>query len=548
MISSSVYVGQVLLPDCFGDMFSLVTALVSPCVIELLAHKKEALVATLQENASVVCSHPADSVCLLQGEWDNVKKAYAIVEEFYLRAQAESVVRRMMKVEPGSDARPDFSSAPANVIGGRIPPDQVLSLLLSPPPTDEGEQTAVGRSDDARRSPKHSHRSLSPDTQSSIAHQQRVFAFSQSVNGITTTATVAGDVAVGNPQRPVTGASCRSTRSHDDSPPILSREGNVDEISDESDTSESQHGVGIQPGGGSAPGLQQCQPESTLMTHVNGPKATAAAANAPEDVARSAAAAGSTNFGHHPENVNMVSSSRRLEHPLPVAAVAASRGQLFPGSEFFGHMQPSCHHQPVPPPPPGADSDGAVARLPQIASLFSGVGGGGGGALSAAAWPYAELYSAHLSAMRSICESTVKRESAVDPAGYGADRGRAVPMSGGTVAGDGYRPEDDPLAPEMRCSRCDKRYRSEARMREHARTHDAGYVAVLHACPKCGKAFTYRHNMVVHLRRFHYGWQPAKRHACRTCGMRFQKPYLLRLHERKAHLPSQMDSDVALHR
>jgi len=69
-------------------MFSLVTALVSPCVIDLLAHKKEALVATLQENASVVCSHPADSVCLLQGEWDNVKKAYAIVEEFYLRAQA----------------------------------------------------------------------------------------------------------------------------------------------------------------------------------------------------------------------------------------------------------------------------------------------------------------------------------------------------------------------------------------------------------------------------------------------------------------------------
>jgi len=71
-----------------STMFSLVTALVSPCVIDLLAHKKEALVATLQENASVVCSHPADSVCLLQGEWDNVKKAYAIVEEFYLRAQA----------------------------------------------------------------------------------------------------------------------------------------------------------------------------------------------------------------------------------------------------------------------------------------------------------------------------------------------------------------------------------------------------------------------------------------------------------------------------
>lgn len=532
-----------------STMFSLVTALVSPCVIELLAHKKEALVATLQENASVVCSHPADSVCLLQGEWDNVKKAYAIVEEFYLRAQAESVVRRMMKVEPGTDARPDFSSAPSNVIGGRIPPDQVLSLLLSPPPTDEGEQTAVGKPDDSRRSPKNSLGSLSPDMQSNIAHQQRMFAFSQSatMNGIAATAASTSDAGIGSLQQAAAETSCRSTRSHDDSPPVLSREGNVDEISEESDTSEFQGDVVIRPGG-STLGMQNCQPESTFVAHVNGPKETTMMDTS--DIGRLAAAATSTTNLAHPEHVNMVSSSRRLEQPLPAAAAASTnRGQLFAGNELFGHMQQSCHHQSV---PHHAQSDGAVARLPQIASLFSGVGGSSSsGALSAAAaaaaWPYAELYSAHLSAMRSICESTVKRESAVDPAGFGSDRGRPAPVSSGT-GGSGYRPEDDPLAPEMRCSRCDKTYRSEARMREHARTHDAGYVAVLHACPKCGKAFTYRHNMVVHLRRFHYGWQPAKRHACRTCGMRFQKPYLLRLHERKAHLPGQMDSGVNLHR
>ena len=530
-------------------MFSLVTALVSPCVIELLAHKKEALVATLQENASVVCSHPADSVCLLQGEWDNVKKAYAIVEEFYLRAQAESVVRRMMKMEPGTDARPDFSSAAPNVIGGRIPPDQVLSLLLSPPPTDEGEQLAVGKPDDSRRSPKNSLGSLSPDMRSSVAHQQRMFTFSQSatVNGITTTAASTSDVGVGDVQRSIAGTSCRSTRSHDDSPPVLSREGNVDEISDESDTSESQGGETLIRPSGSTLGLQDCQPESTFMAHVNGPKEPTEMDT--NDIGRSGTAPTSTTNLAHPEHVNMVSSSRRLEHHLPAAAAATNRSQLFAGNELFGHMQQPCHHQAV---PHHAQSDGAVARLPQIASLFSGVGGGSGsGALSAAAaaaaWPYAELYSAHLSAMRSICESTVKRESAVDPTGYNSDRGRAAPISSG-ASGSGYRPEDDPLAPEMRCSRCDKTYRSEARMREHARTHDAGYVAVLHACPKCGKAFTYRHNMVVHLRRFHYGWQPAKRHACRTCGMRFQKPYLLRLHERKAHLPAQIDSGVGIHR
>jgi len=534
-------------------MFSLVTALVSPCVIELIAHKKEALVATLQENASVVCSHPADSVCLLQGEWENVKKAYAIVEEFYHRAQAESVVRRMMKVEPGTDARSDFSSAPSNVIGGRIPPDQVLSLLLSPPPTDEGEQSAVGKPDDSRHSPKNSFGSLSPDMQSNVAHQQRMFTFTQSatMNGIaaTATTTTSSDVSVSDLQRSAVATSCRSTRSHDDSPPVLSREGNVDEISDESNTSDSQSDVAVHLGGSTLQ-LQLNQAESTFMAHVNGPREIAAIDM--NDISRpSAESSLSTSNLTHPEHVNMVSSSRRLEHPLPSAAAALSRNQFLPSSEFFGHAQHSSHHQAV---PHHAESDGAVARLPQIASLFSGVGGGSSsGALSAAAaaaaWPYAELYSAHLSAMRSICESTVKRESAVDPAGYNADRGRAVPMSSGASGGvSGYRPEDDPLAPEMRCSRCDKTYRSEARMREHARTHDAGYVAVLHACPKCGKAFTYRHNMVVHLRRFHYGWQPAKRHACRTCGMRFQKPYLLRLHERKAHLPTPVDSAVALHR
>ena len=530
-------------------MFSLVTALVSPCVIELIAHKKEALVATLQENASVVCSHPADSVCLLQGEWENVKKAYAIVEEFYLRAQAESVVRRMMKVEPGTDSRLDFSSAPANVIGGRIPPDQVLSLLLSPPPTDEGEQSAVAKPNDPRRTPKNSLGSLSPDVQSNIAHQQRMFTFSQSVtmNGITTTTATSSDVGVADLHRPAAGTSCRSTRSHDDSPPVLSREGNVDDISDESSTSDSQSDVAIRPGGSSLE-LQRCQPESTFVAHVNGPKQiTAMDIN---NIGRSSVPPASTSNLAHPEHVNMVTSSRRLEHPLPSAATATNRNQLFAGNELFGHIQQPCHHQSV---PHHAESDGAVARLPQIASLFSGVGGGSSsGALSAAAaaaaWPYAELYSAHLSAMRSICESTVKRESTVDPAGYSSDRGRAAAMTSGTSERGGYRPEEDPLAPEMRCSRCDKTYRSEARMREHARTHDAGYVAVLHACPKCGKAFTYRHNMVVHLRRFHYGWQPAKRHVCRTCGMRFQKPYLLRLHERKAHLPAAIDSGVGLHR
>ena len=104
-------------------------------------------------------------------------------------------------MEPGNDSRPEFSSTSANVIGGRIPPDQVLSLLLSPPPTDEGEQSGVGKPDDARHSPKHSHGSLSPDTQSSIAHRMFTFSQSATLNGITTTVASNSNEAVGCPQR-----------------------------------------------------------------------------------------------------------------------------------------------------------------------------------------------------------------------------------------------------------------------------------------------------------------------------------------------------------
>lgn len=149
------------------------------------------------------------------------------------------------------------------------------------------------------------------------------------------------------------------------------------------------------------------------------------------------------------------------------------------------------------------------------------------------AWQYADLYSMHLSALQTM---HIKQEPA-----SGVGGGDLAPAPNGSDEEDfkndlGYRFDDDAPLQEMRCTRCSKTYRSEARMKEHVRTHDKDYVPVLHSCPKCSKSFTYRHNMVVHLRRFHYGWQPAKRHMCRVCGIRFQKPYLLRLHEHKAHV------------
>jgi Zinc finger, C2H2 type len=490
-------------------MFSLVTALVSPCVIESVAHKKEVLIAALQENAGVICSHPADSVCLLQGDWDNVKKAYAIIEEFYLRTQAESVVRRMLKNEPATDAvQTDFvTAAPRGLVCGRIPPDQVLSLLLSPPPTDEGESAAsklVGH-----RSPPDSSKSSNSDMLVALARQCRALTATSNVNGILphfdgTNGEIASKVGAVN---------------RDDSPPVLSREENIDDISTSSDASEPQDidlyasGLSVVTGpdvvastsstSGASGVLRDCsgKPDGSgqVVSELNGSELQYT-----KDTGHSAMSASPQHRQH--------TSSVSTDHD---------------GRPFSNQL----HHRETPQPPQQHFNNSACeSRLPQFSSVFStNVNGGASGTLSS--WPYAEFYSAHLSAMRSICEATVKRESSIDASEFTVSRNSVS-----------YQQDDDPLASELRCSRCGKTYRSEARMREHARTHDAGYVAVLHTCPKCGKAFTYRHNMVVHLRRFHYGWQPAKRHACRTCGMRFQKPYLLRLHERKAHMAGPVDS------
>ena len=496
-------------------MFSLVTALISPCVIESVAHRKEVLITALQENAGVICSHPADSVCLLQGDWDNVKKAYAIIEEFYLRTQAESVVRRMLKNEPGTDAsQTEYVSAPSrSLVCGRIPPDQVLSLLLSPPPTDEGEQSvAVSSKSGSHRSPPDSAKSNNSDMLMTLARQCRALTGMSTVNGILpqldgTNGDIVNKVGACN---------------RDDSPPVLSREENIDDISTSSEASEPQdidlYAAGLSdvtasdmlPAAPSVPGAssmsRDCPNKSECNVQVNSDLNVSGV-----QYSRDAASSAITASPQH----RLHSTSSSTDHD----------GR--PSSNQVLHRetpQPSHQQQHF------ANSSGE-SRLPQFSSVFSTNVNGGGASGTLSSWPYAEFYSAHLSAMRSICEATVKRESNADPGEF--------PISRNSVS---YSQDEDPLASELRCSRCGKTYRSEARMREHARTHDAGYVAVLHTCPKCGKAFTYRHNMVVHLRRFHYGWQPAKRHACRTCGMRFQKPYLLRLHERKAHLAGSIDS------
>ncbi len=78
-------------------MFSLMTALLSPRVLETLESRKEVLFSTLQERAGVLCVQPSNGICLLQGEWECMKKAYVVLEEFCLQVQAQNTVQALLR-------------------------------------------------------------------------------------------------------------------------------------------------------------------------------------------------------------------------------------------------------------------------------------------------------------------------------------------------------------------------------------------------------------------------------------------------------------------
>ncbi len=78
-------------------MFSLMTALLSPKVMEALDSRKEALFQTLTERAGVLCVQPSSGICMLQGEWDSMKKAHVVLEEFCLQVQAQNTVQALLK-------------------------------------------------------------------------------------------------------------------------------------------------------------------------------------------------------------------------------------------------------------------------------------------------------------------------------------------------------------------------------------------------------------------------------------------------------------------
>ncbi|CAL8385883.1 unnamed protein product [Boreogadus saida] len=82
------------------------------------------------------------------------------------------------------------------------------------------------------------------------------------------------------------------------------------------------------------------------------------------------------------------------------------------------------------------------------------------------------------------------------------------------------------------CERCPRRLVSEGGLQRHLQAHRRGEEPIV--CPQCGKTFTHRSSLAVHLRR-HSGARPF---ACSVCGKAFKEKGVLKTHLR-VHSPDQ---------
>lgn len=517
------------------SMFSLVTALVSPHAIEALRGKRETLVSTLTENANVLCFQPNDGICLLQGEWENIKKAYAILEEFYFRAQAEIMVREMLKgssVQPKTTAaKKDFGIEWSNSLLSSLFP------LVEQHPGGLQRGNAMNGNEPNCDKPQKSRFGglrIAADDGAGAEMLNGKDCGGRREDGCSKS-TDTDTAALGDGGMGVLG---EDRDEDDEDPPILSKE-DTDAISLSSEMSDPKEMDFYD----TSEALAECRSAGTNHNRVlNGSEGAVETRRHWSD---------GSNDDEHRGGPPQLTDNRSFEttenvdtkdlRPIP-SPISPFEPRPFAPSQTTASSQVATPSLVVG--QPCLNSANAFRaqeflrenlsagsnKLPQFSSLLFG---GATIPQGISAWQYADLYSMHLSALQTM---HIKQEPA-----SGVGGGDLAPAPNGSDEEDfkndlGYRFDDDAPLQEMRCTRCSKTYRSEARMKEHVRTHDKDYVPVLHSCPKCSKSFTYRHNMVVHLRRFHYGWQPAKRHMCRVCGIRFQKPYLLRLHEHKAHV------------
>ena len=440
-------------------MFSLVTALVSPSVMTTLQNKRDTLVTLLKEKAGVLCTEPSGGMCLIQGQWDNIKKAHALLEEFYLQVQAEQTVRETLRTPNTGAVQP------------------MLSFNM-------GESRSWSSLDDTSKPKKH-HVYVHPQSNTKLEPSER--------ESETPTHYHAGrGSADGRPQSHNPGEPSQATDPNGNTrsqslPGVGVASNDVEVISDDGEQGNVSYGEQGSRASDSPPHLTQ---QDSLSHPIYSADSRTVAAG--DNQAPLLSPTGSySSYGSTAETVlsqlggMQYSNNTQYKNALTIGATTMST-----------------------PPPPSLYNVNSAAQA------------------AAHALGYGMLYPPLLHGIKQEPQSSGDSDASI---ARQADVERALPKKNPTVS-----PVSGNGSSDYRCDICGRVFKSEVRMKEHKRIHNDNLVNHT-PCPKCGKMFTYRHNMIVHLRRFHYGLQPAKRHVCKQCGVRFLKPYMLRDHEEKVH-------------
>ena len=566
-------------------MFSVMTALLSPRVLETLAPRREALFATLQERAGVLCVQPSSGVCLLQGEWEAMKRAHGVLEEFCLQVQTQNTMHALFRARHHAynhDGQSNYHKLAEEAIRGFAGPGS--------PPHNDGESGI-----DSTHSDNH-------DINDSSYYQ----------GGVVT-----------NHNGPEPGATENGEKSFD-SPPVLEREalmehnGHDQEKMDEDnkagspkDTQEGSAGGEdkvVSPsdlGSSATPGEEEGEEDGQLRIalseeeHDDGEQAenlsmrrksqdTDASSHSPYSPGAAAPdKPPGLRFGAYGPEMKpdpgqlramaqfyamqqnvlnygyLAAETRKLIEARLAAGEQSLMGRLpHPGLAFPpGHPalqgdkdRPSPYNLGSPPllhpnnnnkleRPPEGDLDAMKENQSQLYSKANG-----DDKLHSPPKPYPDWPPPLKSYVGPYVVPSQSSQPGPNPyecpaclATFSTRDGVQEHMLQAHAVGPGLAAENkSPVPPPQLspsavsdaycCPVCGKFYKSGQRLREHVLLHDKNYQRPQYPCPACGKTFTYRHNMKVHFQKIHKGKQPIKRHECNICGQKFHKPVYLRHH------------------
>lgn len=560
-----------------GSMFSVMTALLSPRVLETLAPRRDALFATLQERAGVLCVQPSSGICLLQGEWEAMKRAHGVLEEFCLQVQAQNSMHELFRARQrqaySHEGHNNYHKMAEEAIRGfsgpgSSPPDGESGIDSTHSDNHDTHDTNYYMSQQGAAQANHQDDSMTENGDKCFESPpvlEREQPMSLDHNGIKANKNgpLKLDGERGEDDKMPTPNNITNGEEEDEGTLhiALSEEEEEGEDNDQAENlsmrrkSQDTDGSSHSPYSPGATGEKPPMPRYGLY----------GASELKPDPGQLRAMAQFYAMQQNVLNYGYLAAETRKLIEARLAAGEQAIGPrfqppgLYPPHPGMGgdkeHLRPPPYNLGSPPlmpfnnnkleRRPDSDMDGYKENLDK----YSKVNGeekmdSPPKPYGSHEWPPPPLKSyvgpyvvpshpAQPGPNPYECPACLATFPTRDAVQEHMLQAHAV---GPGLSGDNKSPVPPPqLSPSAIsdaycCPVCGKFYKSGQRLREHVLLHDKNYQRPQYPCPACGKTFTYRHNMKVHFQKIHKGKQPIKRHECNICGQKFHKPVYLRHH------------------